>query len=517
MADYFTLLTDTGRFKIASATANNSTVSITHFAVGDGNGQAVNPVPSQTALIHEVWRTQVESVEIDPNNPAAVIVKAIIPHEAGGWWMREIGIFDHTNAMIAVVKCLPEFKPTAAQGQMEDILYEFQLVIGEQANVVLLVNPSVMWATREYVETRRIPAWQMMNRPWIAIAGMSVTTPPANSAVGATYLIPAGATGAWAGRTGQLAEWNGKKWHFITPRDGHGIGHPTGDVYVREGGQYKLLRTLYQNVFDNRYSRLTTPPVSIFYVNGASGNDAHDGMSPQWAFKTIQGAINKIASKYLTFATVTLSVAPGEYQGITIPVSLVQDWAFIGSSSNPAATVIKAQTLDVNRGRAVTSRGNHVYFEGFEFKSAYENFSINDATTTSIRNCHLNIPTIANTFTVGAWGSRVNLHGTITVKGNGSSVVFIANAGGSIIMGYVDAAGADPCHIFYDNVVTTTNFAAERGGSISFFSSVVSFSGNLTAKKFSVSFNGTLSTAGAGTNWLPGDQEGLVGTGGQVA
>jgi len=292
MADYFTLLTDTGRFKIASATANNATVSITHFAVGDGNGQSVNPIPSQTALVNEVWRTQVESVEIDPNNPAAVIIKAIIPHDAGGWWMREIGIFDHDNDLIAVVKCQPEFKPTAAQGQIEDILYEFQLVIGEQANVVLLVNPSIMWATREYVESRFVPMRQMMNTPWLPVKAMNVTEPPENAAMGNTYLVPAGSTGDWGGKAGQLAEWNGVSWNFISSKDGHGIGLPEGQVFIRVAGQYQPLGQGLPGQRDNwravKSMTVTTPPT------GAQTGDAYlipSGATGVWAGKSGQIAI----------------------------------------------------------------------------------------------------------------------------------------------------------------------------------------------------------------------------------
>jgi len=374
-------------------------------------------------------------------------------------------------------------------------------------------------------------ALQRLNAPgyqgrhnWHGVVSMTTTSPPSNAPGGAAYLIPANADGDWAGKTSQIAMrdiGNGGAgsggWLYITPQDDHGIGLPDGSIYVREGGQYKLLRTLYQNFFDNRYSRMTAPPVDTFYVNGLIGNDANDGISTQWPFKTIQGAINTIASKYLTFAQVTIQVADGEYDGVTIPASLVQNWAFIGNPSDPASTVIKAQTLDINRGRAVTSRGNGVYFDGFELKSAYENFSINDATTTSIRNCILNIPTIANAFAVGAWGSRIAMHGTITVRGSGSSTVFIATDGGVMVVGYADAAGSDPCNIIYDDVVTYANFAAERGGSILFYPTVVSFSGTLTAKKFWVAYNGSIATSGAGIGWLPGDQAGTIATGGQVA
>lgn len=235
---YFTLLTDTGKFKIAKAAADKGEVKFSHFAIGDGGGQEVNPTPNQTALVHEVWRAQLDSVEIDPKNPAAVVINAIIPHNVGGFWMREFGLFDVDGDMLAVVKPAPYYKATSTEGQLEDVFYEFQLVIGEQAQVVVLVDPSILWATREYVETRRISAGQMMNKPWLPCKALDVATPPSSNNQGDTYVIPAAAKGDWKDKTGQLAEWNGKAWTFVETPDGHGVGLPDGQVYQKVNGRY---------------------------------------------------------------------------------------------------------------------------------------------------------------------------------------------------------------------------------------------------------------------------------------
>ena len=235
---YFTLLTDKGKFKIAKAAADKGEVKFSHFAIGDGGGQEVNPTPNQTALVHEVWRAQLDSVEIDPKNPAAIIINAIIPHNVGGFWMREFGLFDVDGDMLAVVKPAPNYKATSAEGQLEDVYYEFQLVIGEQAQVVVLVDPSILWATREYVETRRISAGQMMNTPWLPVKALNVATPPSSNNQGDTYVIPTGAKGDWKDKSGQLAEWNGQNWNFYEAPDGHGVGLPDGRLFIRVNNQY---------------------------------------------------------------------------------------------------------------------------------------------------------------------------------------------------------------------------------------------------------------------------------------
>jgi|GEM_PF-1699344 len=148
--DFFSIMTTVGLSKLAIAIATESELQFTEFAIGDGNGLSPDPSPNDTELVHEVWRTGIEGVIIDPDNPSAVLVSAIIPREAGGWYMREYGLFDVDGDMVAVVKPVPQFKPTAAQGQLEDIRYEFQIIVGETANINLLVSPSVLFATREW-------------------------------------------------------------------------------------------------------------------------------------------------------------------------------------------------------------------------------------------------------------------------------------------------------------------------------------------------------------------------------
>lgn len=256
MADkqqYFSILTDLGRYKIAKAAADKGEVKFTHFAIGDGGGQETSPVPSQTQLVREVWRTQIEAADIDPHNPAAVIIAAIIPRDAGGWWMREFGLFDADGDMLAVVKPAPNYKATMAEGQNEDIIYQFQLVVGDNANVVVLIDPSSQYLTREAADKcypsreevkTGIAGVKALNQPWLAVAGIDLKAPPASPNKGDVYLVADKATGAWAGKDGQIAEWRGDndKWRFTQPLNGHGIGLPNGDVYVRVNDSYQMLK-----------------------------------------------------------------------------------------------------------------------------------------------------------------------------------------------------------------------------------------------------------------------------------
>ena len=58
-----------------------------------------------------------------------------------------------------------------------------------------------------------------------AVVGLSVkdrdlATPPASPGDGDRYLIPAGATGAWSGRAGQIAVRLAGGWEFQVPKVG---------------------------------------------------------------------------------------------------------------------------------------------------------------------------------------------------------------------------------------------------------------------------------------------------------
>ena len=205
---YFALATNLGRIKLAASGAGGPPLTIDELAIGDGNGAETNPTAATTALVREVWRTEVESVITDPDRPDAILVTAIIPTNAGGWWMREFGIFDAVGDLVAVAKPVAQYKPTALEGQLEDIRYEFQIVVGEAANVTLLVDPSILLASRDWVMTRRVPFAQILPPPFVAVISNTITAPPGAPTHGDIYCVPTGATGAWAGRAHELAQWN---------------------------------------------------------------------------------------------------------------------------------------------------------------------------------------------------------------------------------------------------------------------------------------------------------------------
>lgn len=155
---YYAVLTNVGAAKLANATALGAQVEITQMAVGDGNGALPTPNPAQTALVHELRRAPLNTLSIDPNNANQIIAEQVIPEDVGGWWIREIGLFDKDGDMIAVANCAETYKPQLQEGSGRVQVVRMILIVSSTAAVTLKIDPSVVLATRAYVDSQIIIA-----------------------------------------------------------------------------------------------------------------------------------------------------------------------------------------------------------------------------------------------------------------------------------------------------------------------------------------------------------------------
>lgn len=153
---YYAVLTNVGAAKLANATALGAQVEITQMAVGDGNGVLPTPNQAQTALVHELRRKPLNSLSIDPNNANQIIAEQVIPEDEGGWWIREIGLFDKDGDMIAVANCAETYKPQLQEGSGRVQVVRMILIVSSTAAVTLKIDPSVVLATRQYVDDQII-------------------------------------------------------------------------------------------------------------------------------------------------------------------------------------------------------------------------------------------------------------------------------------------------------------------------------------------------------------------------
>ncbi|HBD4867158.1 TPA: phage tail protein [Escherichia coli] len=151
---FYTLLTDIGAAKLASAAALGVPLKITHMAVGDGGGILPTPDAKQTALVNEKRRAALNMLYIDPQNSSQIIAEQVIPENEGGWWIREVGLFDESGALIAVGNCPESYKPQLAEGSGRTQTVRMVLITSSTDNITLKIDPAVVLATRKYVDDK---------------------------------------------------------------------------------------------------------------------------------------------------------------------------------------------------------------------------------------------------------------------------------------------------------------------------------------------------------------------------
>ncbi|MBX9299260.1 phage tail protein [Chromobacterium piscinae] len=153
--DFFTLLTAVGKAKLAAAASGGAPLKLSQMAVGEGdNGAYYTPAESQTALKSEAWRAGLNHLSTDPANPNWIVAELVIPDQVGGFTIREVGVFDADGALFAVGKFPESYKPVLADGANKQLYVRMILEVSNAAAVTLMVDPSVVLATRGSVDQR---------------------------------------------------------------------------------------------------------------------------------------------------------------------------------------------------------------------------------------------------------------------------------------------------------------------------------------------------------------------------
>src|SRR5690606_9894160 len=157
---FMAILTAVGEAKQANANALGIPWIITQMGVGDANGTEPTPNRLQTSLINERRRAPLNQLKVDPDNEAIIIAEQVIPENVGGWWIREIGLYDEDGDLVAVANCPPTFKPELSQGSGRTQVVRLNILVSSTENIQLKIDPSVVLATRSYVDSLTVRASQ---------------------------------------------------------------------------------------------------------------------------------------------------------------------------------------------------------------------------------------------------------------------------------------------------------------------------------------------------------------------
>lgn len=152
---YKTVITKAGAEKLAAATVpNKKKVNFTAMAVGDGGGALPVPDASQTKLVNEVWRHELNKISQDNKNQNYVIAELLIPPETGGFWMREMGLYDDAGTLIAVGNMAESYKPLLAEGSGRAQTVRMVVMVSNIDSIELSIDTSLVMATQDYVDDK---------------------------------------------------------------------------------------------------------------------------------------------------------------------------------------------------------------------------------------------------------------------------------------------------------------------------------------------------------------------------
>ncbi|KFC80547.1 phage tail protein [Buttiauxella agrestis] len=151
---YKTLITTAGAAKLAAATASGTKITLTHMAVGDGGGTLPVPDVGQTKLIAEKWRAALNKISVDAKNKNYVVAELVIPPEVGGFWLREMGLYDTDGTLIAVANMAESYKPELAEGSGRAQTLRMVIIVSALESVELVIDTTTVMATQDYVDDK---------------------------------------------------------------------------------------------------------------------------------------------------------------------------------------------------------------------------------------------------------------------------------------------------------------------------------------------------------------------------
>lgn len=152
MSKYKAIVTTAGAAKIAAASAGGMQLKIIHMAVGDGNGTLPTPDPEQIKLVNEKYRATLNTLTVDRTIDNHIIAELIIPANVGGFWLREMGLYDENGALIAVSNMAESYKPELNEGSGRTQTLRMVLIVSSTEAIQIIAGGDTVLATRDFVD-----------------------------------------------------------------------------------------------------------------------------------------------------------------------------------------------------------------------------------------------------------------------------------------------------------------------------------------------------------------------------
>ncbi|ELF8598393.1 tail fiber protein [Salmonella enterica] len=150
-----TVITTAGAAKLAAATVpGGKKINLNVMAVGDGGGKLPVPDAGQTQLVNEVWRHTLNKISQDNRYSNYIVAELVIPPEVGGFWMRELGLYDDEGTLIAVANMAESYKPELAEGSGRAQTCRMVIIVSSVESVELSIDSTMVMVTQDYVDDR---------------------------------------------------------------------------------------------------------------------------------------------------------------------------------------------------------------------------------------------------------------------------------------------------------------------------------------------------------------------------
>ncbi|HIF4817522.1 TPA: phage tail protein [Serratia marcescens] len=226
MPEFFSILTHAGAAKLALAAQTGQPMAISTMAVGDGAGATPTPSPSQEGLIGEQYRAALNALTIVSESANVISAEMIIPPEFGGFWIREVGLYADDGVLVAVGSLPDTYKSHLAEGSGRNSVIRVELAVSSTKDVQLLIDPTVVISTVDYVDTKFREA---KNRADDAHA-------LAESKAAFDDIYPPGISIFFATNLNPNEKWPGTTWHYTGENKTIRIGKADGSDVMTSGG-----------------------------------------------------------------------------------------------------------------------------------------------------------------------------------------------------------------------------------------------------------------------------------------
>ncbi|CAI2070364.1 Phage tail fibre repeat [Serratia quinivorans] len=273
MSKYKAIITTAGAAKIAAASAGGTQLKITRMAVGDGNGTLPTPNPAQTKLNNEKYRANLNGLTIDKTLKNHIVAELIVPANVGGFWLREMGLYDDFGTLIAVSNMAESYKPKLEEGSGRTQTLRMILIVSSTEAISVIAGGDTVLATKDFVADAIKEHEKTRNHPDASttakgLVQLSSATTSAEETKAATPKAVKAINDASAKKSANLSDLTDKS----AARGNLALGSAATKNVGVEGGQVMAVGAFGLGMggrqFDDAYSNIA----QIYRVNVSSEN-----------------------------------------------------------------------------------------------------------------------------------------------------------------------------------------------------------------------------------------------------